>query len=439
MASVADDSRSDSIGVWAWAAILLASALVLYTGAKRFLDPVGEKYIEVMPPGNADFAYPFNGARALLRGLDPYVHQDPDLVDPWLRDEPIDGVMFRQFYPPSHLLLYVPLAWATGGDLRVAGRIWFHLNIVWIFAVAWILWRLARLLLDVPERSREALAAFLPFFFFAFGANQGACLGLERGQSDIFSTMLCWSAVLLWLLGKRFWPMFLVTWAMTLKGYAVLLAAGLGLLALLEGGAAPAVLGALAALAVNVGPVVKYLPEAAKATTHRANMFWNLWYNHSFKNLAYEISPSFADAGRGVFSLLAAGGTVVCWTKLRRATRDGAARPELALWLALFTSGALATVLGASALSCSYNLVMVLPGAILLALGQRRLRDALPPWGEPVLGALLLVLVFCLFVFRFASPTFPTASVGILGLPLFGAGLAIASSRRAGREVLSGL
>lgn len=98
------------LGGWAWAAMAIVTWVVLYTGSIRFLDPVGEKMIGFMPPGGADFAYPFNGARALLAGINPYVHSEPSLIDPWRRDEPIAGVIFRQFYPPTHLLLYVPLA-----------------------------------------------------------------------------------------------------------------------------------------------------------------------------------------------------------------------------------------------------------------------------------------------------------------------------------------
>src|SRR5689334_4522443 len=95
---------------WSAAALLLSVAVVLYTDVSRFVDPVGEKYVSVMPPGSADFYVPFNGARALLKGLDPYHHDDRSLFDPWQREEAIGGVHFRQFYPPSHLLLYVPLA-----------------------------------------------------------------------------------------------------------------------------------------------------------------------------------------------------------------------------------------------------------------------------------------------------------------------------------------
>lgn len=402
---------------------------MLYTANLRFLDPVGEKIVIPMSPGGADFVYPFNGARALLAGINPYIHDEPALFDPWKRDNVVGGVLFRQFYPPSHLLLYVPLAWVTGGDFREASRIWFHLNLLWLLALSLVLRGVLRDLLGQGDESGEVVTGLWLFLLFALSTNQGVALALERGQSDIFCAVLCWGALLAWVRGQRFLPMFLAVWVTLLKGYGALFAAGLGVLGLGEPRGRRSVIGGAALAAfVMLAPVAEYLPEAAAATTYRANMFWPIWFNHSYKSLAYNIAPGLADAGRVALGGLALFGTCASWWVLWRTSRAGAERPVLTLWLMLFACASLSTMLGISALSCSYNLVHVLPGALLLAIAQRRLLEHAPVGSEAFVGVIMCLLCLALFVFYVGSPGLPPAAFGLIGLPLLAAAAALRSS-----------
>lgn len=297
-------------------------------------------------------------------------------------------------------------------------------------------WLVLRRILDVKAESKEVLAALWPLLLFTLGTNQGVALALERGQSDIFSALLCWSAVLVWLRGGRFLPVFLAVWTTLLKGYSVLFAAGLVLLGLADLRSRRATIGgATTALVVMLAPVTRYLPEAKVATTFRANMFWHTWINHSFKNLAYNISPAVADAGRLFLGGVALAGTAAAWWALWRAFRADAAGSTTTLWLVLFASASLATMLGVSALSCSYNLILVLPGALLITLAQRRLLRLAPMGSDSFVGTLLCLLCFVLFVFRIGSPFVSPAAFGLLGLPMLAGTAALASSRvRDGRR-----
>src|SRR5215472_15294508 len=103
--------------------------VIVMTSAERFVDPVGEKYERPMAPGAADFTLTFLGSHALALGLDPYHNDAPELADPWKRPIVIDGRRYNVAYPPSHLLLYWPLAKLTE-DPRLAGRIVFWLNLL---------------------------------------------------------------------------------------------------------------------------------------------------------------------------------------------------------------------------------------------------------------------------------------------------------------------
>lgn len=435
MTGASGKDGASRLGGWAWAGLLAVTIVVFYAGATRYLDPVGEKYLQFMPPGGADFVYPFNGARALLAGVDPYTHDIPALIDPWRRDEPVNGVMFRQFYPPSHLALYVPLAWATDGDFRTASRVWFHLNVLFLIGLSLISCCLLAKVMAPPSLQRNLLAALLPVLLFVLGTNQGVSLGLERGQSDIFGAMLCWCGTLLWVRGNRFVPMFLVVTVASIKGYAVLFALGLGLLGLMERKHLVSVVGgALLSILVIVVPVAEHLPRGIEASLHRANMFWNVWYNHSFKNLAFNLSPDFAGHGRLVLSLIALVGISACWWRLRKVYASEANNAEQTIWMVLFCTASLSTMLGASALSVSYNLILILPGALVLMLGQRKLREVAPVGSDTFIGVFMLVTTIALFTLRMYSLRFPVATIGLFGIIILAGWAAVFAKRNAGTE-----
>ena len=147
----------------AWVGLLLAVLVVAYTGSTRYLDPVGEKYVDFMTPGGGDFVVPYNGARGLLMGENPYNHNNPALFDPWGRDQMDRGFNFRQAYPPSHLSAYMPLVIISGGDFRVGSRIWFHLNLACLIALCFVSCGLVGHMIGWRGPPRELWVLLLPW------------------------------------------------------------------------------------------------------------------------------------------------------------------------------------------------------------------------------------------------------------------------------------
>ena len=445
MESVNRGEPPNVLGRWALAALVLSVAIVLYTDLSRYLDPVGEKYVLMMPPGAADFYFPFNGSKAILSGINPYQHDVKALFDPWHRDEVINGVVFRQVYPPSHLLLFIPLVWISGGDPRVAGRLWFHCNIVFLVALSVLVCALVAPLLSHVSTRRVHSTLVVPVaLILAF--NQGVCLALERGQSDIFGALLCWIAVVLVLRGAFGIAMFLAVWATLLKAYPLVLTAGLGAYGLFApSGDAPiwkrpwfsTLLGSAVATLVMLGPVARYLPLALTATRYRSQMFWNDWLNHGFRNLVYNVSPPWADQGRVLLTGFALVVTAACWFRAFRSMRSADASPaDRTLWLCAFATCALATMIGYSALSCVYNLIMVLPGLLVLVMGQEDLARAarLP---SAAVGLALLFVVGSVFLFRTASPKVSTTAWGVVGFLAIAGAAAIRGIRQGSPTISS--
>jgi hypothetical protein len=416
MAPVAEQAPAQDVrpGAWAWAALALASLLTIALGLGRFRDPVGEKLFRVTPPAGYDFQFPFNGARGILMGIDPYLHEVPRLEDdPWRTDPPPAG-RYHQFYLPTHLLLYVPLALVSAESFREASRLWFDLNLLWLLLLAVVGWRILRLAGVVDHVRADAGAGIALVLLFLLATNQGVALALERGQSDIFASLLCWAAVMGWLRGERASPMFLAVFAALLKGYGLLFAMGLLLLGLCDRPSRARVAGGTAAaVALLVGPVVRYVPQGLGAAAARANMFVNSSMNQGFSSLAYTVSPSLAGPGRVVLGGLALLVTGASWWALHRASRAGGAA-EAAPWLVLFTTASLSTMVGVSALSMPYSQVLVLPGALLLVL----LQDRLPvlPGGRATLGVLLCLTCILLFVFDLGSPQLSPSALALLAL-----------------------
>lgn len=398
------------LGEWAWFSIILLLLGVFYTGVIRNLDPVGDKFFFHMYPGGGDFIYPYNGAKALLAGIDPYTHEEQELFDPWGRDEAINGVMFRQFYPPSHLAAYVPLVVITDGNFRSASRIWFHVNLLCLLTLSLVTCHLVAKVFRWSGTFRMYGAMLFPSMLFVLCMNQGVAIGLERGQSDIFTAMLCWAGVLAWLCEMRFLPLLLVVTAALFKGYAVLFALGLCLLGLIEGRRlAPIIGGTILPVLVLVAPVLQHFPRGLEATIYRADKFWNIWYNHGFKNLIYNISPNFAEAGNLLLFALTTSVAALVWWRLVRAGPE--TRP---MWMILFACVSLTAMLGVSGLSVSYNLILILPGVLVLLATQKKLSEVASLSNEGLLGLLLGLAGLSLVVLRLNSATFPIASIGLL-------------------------
>src|SRR5512140_1957018 len=96
------------LGRWAMLALFLVAGTVLYTDLARLKNPVGEKYLPSFPPGQVDFGYVYQSARALVAGVDPYHHHHRPEFGHQFGVERIDGRDYTQLYPPAHVLLYVP-------------------------------------------------------------------------------------------------------------------------------------------------------------------------------------------------------------------------------------------------------------------------------------------------------------------------------------------
>jgi hypothetical protein len=405
------------LGWWAVLALCLVSGLVVEADLDRFENPDGEKHVPLFPPGQNDFSYSYLGARALLAGVNPYHNGRPEFTHPLFPPEAYNG--YKQVYPPGNLLLHVPLALWKGADGEAAGRVWFHLSLLALALLALLAWVLARHILDQP-----LTPAWIPLFFLCLSLNTGVELGLERGQSDILIALLAWAAVAVFTRGHYAAAIFLSIGSASTKGYTGLLAVGLILLALDRRQWKQTFVGAGLAIAVFVLPVARFLREAAASATYRSDMFWGVWYNHGFSNAVYYFAPTWRSKGRLVLSSIAAGVTVAAWIQARR-SRSTAGSSHDALWTVVFASSALGAMVGYASLSVSYNLILFLPGMLILVACQQRVRSALalPRAAEHALGAALLGSVFLLFSYRLNSEGPPIAG---LGAPLSAFGLVLA-------------
>jgi hypothetical protein len=208
-----------------------------------------------------------------------------------------------------------------------------------------------------------------------------------------------------------------------LKGYGLLLAVGAFALGMRRDSWRRMLLGACVAVLLLLGPALRYLPDALNAYRVRSAMFWSAWYNQGFANLLYVLGLPSARFGRHVLvglALLAAG---AAWQQYRVIARDPDDEAGRAYWLSAFSTAALIAVLGYSLNSFAYDCVIVMPGALVLALGQQHLvRD----WSvrlRAITGVSMCLALAGLFMFdlgRMAgymnpSLSIPTAAVAELG------------------------
>jgi len=407
------------LGLWAALALAVVAVTVIGTDLARFRNPLGERYVQPEPPGQIDFSYAYLGARALLARVNPYHNDKDEFTSPIFKPIVIDGVPYKQIYPPGQLLLYVPLAFWKGDDWKSAGRVWFTVNLVALGILGVLTWALLQ---------RVVAAPFSPIWVLGFATclalSGGVELGLERGQSEIFTAALCWGAVVCALRGRVATAAFLSIWAASIKGYPGLFTAGLLLLMLRRLTWRRTLASTAAAVVLFIVPGIPFARDAIRSARFRSAMFWPHWYNHGFMNAVHTVAPAWDARGRVLLSLFALLVTAAAWVQARRAMALGATA-SCALWLVVFATASLGAVIGYSALSVSYNLILILPGVLVLVAGQARVLEdlALPGWVQHALGAWLLGSTFLLFVHRLggqgptaSSKGFPAAAFGLIAL-----------------------
>jgi len=410
------------LGPWGVAVLMLVSCLVVWTTAERYMDPVGEKYVYTLPPGGADFFFAFGGAQAVLLGADPYHNEIPGLADFWEQKYlSLDGKQVRGYYPPTHFLLYLPLAMLTD-SFRVASRMLFAINVSALFLLSYVIWRLIVRIGNLQGQERQSSMLLVPLIFAVLACNPATSLALERGNGgDILGALFCWSAILLFLDGRFFTSTFMMVPAALIKGYAVWCGLGIWLLGLKRETWARTVAGSVLGLAVFLLPVLRYVPEALeirrKLFASSDQVDWmSLWWNHGFRNVLLQVAPSIADSGWLVIAGSCGAIMVACWVKARQAEREGRYR-DLAFWAVLFTTSSIELMLGSNPISLIYNLVLVLPGMLIVMLLPTSFARTcgLPGPSIPVLGVLNLAAIFCVFkstLFNFWH--FPLPGIGMI-------------------------
>ena len=409
------------------ACLFLAAA---WSATSSYFAPPG--WLPYMPPGGADLIYPYNGARALLAGVNPYTHELPWLFDPWAREGPIEGVTFRQYYPPSHFVLDVPLVLASGSDPQVGTRLFFLVNLGALAGLVWGAASVARSLGALPGDTAPLVAGLM---FLGLAASPGGALVLECGQSDLVLGLSTWAGAWLCLRRKAAVGTFVLSVGVLCKGYSVVSAGGVLLLVLLDARTRRgALLGAAAAAAVFLAPVLHLLPDGIRATRQRAvgGMIMNDWYNHSFSQFWSSISPSLTEPGRAALTIAALLGAGACFVGAYRARKAGPEEPAQAarlVWTALFMTVGLVAVIGWSPVSVNYNLFNLLPGALVLGLVQERFPELLGLTARRAASVLLAAAIGCMCLSHGPSPTFPVATLGLIALIVL-AGLCGAAALR---------
>ena len=398
---------------WAWFALFCVVTVVLTTNTARYLPPTGDRFVDTLAPGATDLTPSFNAAAALLHGRNPYRGtKSLEVPDPYANTRgEAEGVSY--LYPPSHALLYVPIVWLAKSDFRATARIHLALCFVCLVLLAWAIVDLLGALIEIDRSLKLALA---PALVFLMALNPGSLLGFERGQSDVITAGFCWCSVVAW---RRRWPLaaaFLAVAGSLLKGYGILFACGMLAIGWRRGTRAPTLLGACSAVSLLLVPVLRYLPDALFAYRIRAAMFWPLWYNQGFASLLAVFGLPHQGLGRAILVGVCVLAALAAWLRLRRieAAEGLVDEGERALWLTAFAAASLIAVLGYSLNSLAYDCIIVMPGALILVLGQTAVAPQLPAKLRAALGpfsALVLAALFTFDVARAVGVTSPSARV----------------------------
>ena len=162
-----------------WRLAVLACGLCLVN--------VWHSYHDVQNYGGTDLRVRVVGARALLRGINPYTIKDTADLDPTLRDPDQSGLS-RCTYPPTLLCFYAPLSSLKYPTQRV---IWAVLE--------WCAFLASVLVLGACIKSRDARYWFVVAAIGLFGSSFFWRLHVERGQYYIFVLLLISIGMLLLL------------------------------------------------------------------------------------------------------------------------------------------------------------------------------------------------------------------------------------------------
>ena len=162
-----------------WILALLACGLCLVN--------VWHSYHDVQAYGGTDLRVRVVGARALVRGINPYTIRDSGRLDAELRDPDQQG-MNRCTYPPTLLFLYAPLSVLKYPSQRV---IWAVLEWCAFFTSVGVL--------SACIKSREARYWFLVSAIGLIGSSFFWRLHVERGQYYVFVVLLISIGMLLLL------------------------------------------------------------------------------------------------------------------------------------------------------------------------------------------------------------------------------------------------
>ena len=346
--TLAGPHAESSLGLHGWPlrGLYAACLAVLLTVLCSYLPPAKHRFVDMLAPGAADLIPTINAAHALTTGVNPYHVTQLLVPDPYFysRGE-AEGVSY--LYPPSHALLYVPLAWLAQWSFFDAIRAQYIIAVVCIALLTWLVVRVLRLVVDLDPLHGSLL---LPVVGLVLALNPGNILGIERGQSDVMTSVFAWSAVLCFCRRRLASMAFFAMAASLLKGYGVLLAIGLLAIGALENWRRT-VLGAAAALGCLLLPVYRYLPDAAHAYGIRSTMFWSGWTNQGFANLAFSLGI-VRDGGRVALTAVAILSAATAWVCLLRSDRlrDERAR---SFGATAFATAALTSVVGYSLNSIS--------------------------------------------------------------------------------------
>jgi hypothetical protein len=384
--------------------LLVAASTVLFSDANRFLPPIVEKYTDIAGKGGADLIPTFNAACALLDGQNPY-HSDPQKYpDPYAYSRGGDQNI-TYLYTPTHALVYVPFAILSGRSFDVAARMQFFFSLILLGVLGAAV---SDLIHQVTPLGPELRLGIALISMFVLGLNPGSQLGLERGQSDLLTSALCWGAAALFARGKLASAVFLAMGGGLLKGYGAALFGGLVLLGLMSSQRAQrrqVIAGSVAGFAVLLLPVARYLPDAVQALSIRTSMFWPGWVNQSLYSLGHFLLPSAAGFMRyavvvwsGLVALVAFWRLRSVWLPRERHAGQSDQSRRSALHISLFTHAALTLILACSTNSIAYDAVVMLPGALIIVALQGSF-SAANTKREHVIGAWLAISMFCLCAF----------------------------------------
>jgi len=401
--------------VWIrYVGVAVAVALPILVTLDRFRRPFGDKYMVPYMGGAADLWIPYNGARALIQHVDPYM----PVLPPSLRDP----TGWPQTYPPTMLALYVPLVLLTHNNIEDACQLFYWLNIAALIGFSVALCRLAQAVFR--EGEFDVFGMFM-VILVALGLNPSTMFAVDRAQSELINAALCWAGV--WQFCRRNFAtaMALLTVSAAIKGYAAILALGFLVAIPTRKEFVRGAISAAITSAVIVAPVAKHLVSGIKGMQMRSEFnFAPVWFNHSFKSLFYQFTPEKADTLRRYSLLLALVACGLSWWRLFSATRSGD-RTNLASRAILFATAALVVMIGLPVYSGPYNYLLVLPGLLLLAICFDHVARALRiHWAvAPPLGISAVVALAAALKMRWIDSEVPLGGIALLylvvALPVF--------------------